>query len=160
MNVSKKEKQEWILANCVDEDGDISLNDLEFPSHDVYFSRVNARTINNNSQKSDYIYNHDQEATGIYNYTQKAKEIYNLRQQAAYKIDNSHQKSERIHNNRQKAEGITNNFQEADKIFNHRQKAKEIDNDYQVLIESKELTMEELLEIAQEKLGVEVKLKQ
>ena len=108
MNLSKEDKEKWILENCVDRDGDIDLRELKFPDHVVLLSRLEAKLIYNNSQK---------------------------------------------------AEEITNGCQEAEYIYNGYQEAEEINNNNQILANTKELELEELLAIAREKLGTEVTLK-
>lgn len=80
MNVSNQEKQEWILANCVDEYGEIILSDLKFPNHEVHLSRIRAEAIYNYTQKAEIIHNGYQKAKIIHNNDQEAKKIFNNNQ--------------------------------------------------------------------------------
>lgn len=82
MNVSKEEKEKWILENCVNEFGYVMLSRLEFPNHSVYLSGMKAKKICNYEQKAERIYNHEQQADTIFNDRQEAGEIYSYNQKA------------------------------------------------------------------------------
>ncbi len=72
-NLTKEEKVEWILENCIDKDGDIDLSDLDFSDvdKDVYISDMLV--------KQD-LYQNNQEVQGnLYQYRQTVQE--NLFQQ-------------------------------------------------------------------------------
>ena len=133
MNLSNQEKQEWILANCVNEYRGIILSDLKFPNHEVYLSSIEAEEIHNNKQQ--------------------AKRIRQRLSNKQKKYLNDHQIAEEIYSNHQKAERIYNNSQEAKEICNNdHQAAKEICNNNQVIIETKSPIQKKIDEL-QEKLN-------
>ena len=71
----KKEVENWILNNCLDEDGDVDLSFLDFSDYVVYISNLEAKKIHNNNQKAHAIFNSVQNANEIDNSYQRANLI-------------------------------------------------------------------------------------
>jgi len=63
---TRQEIQKWILENCVDSDGDVMLNELDFGDKAVYLNRM----------KSDIIYQWGHKAKEIFQSKHEAKEIF------------------------------------------------------------------------------------
>ena len=102
--VSKKEKEKWIIENCIDEHGRIDLNGLNFGERIVCLKGIKTKSI---------IYNGSQAAYEIDNSEQSALIINNVDQMAWYKIRNNGQMS--ILKEQDKKSIIVDNKQEKNK---------------------------------------------
>ena len=97
--VSKKEKEKWLIENCLDSNNHINLSGLNLNDYTFNISGTKAdrffnndiealKVIDNGSQQcpNGKIINADQEAQEIDNSFQKAKETIINKQQKTYEI--------------------------------------------------------------------------
>lgn len=67
MNLSKKEKKQWILENCINSDGDIDLSELDFSDFDGNV------IISNMKVKKDLFQHNQQVESDLYQCFQEVK---------------------------------------------------------------------------------------
>ena len=117
---TKTQIKNWILKNCINDDGYVDLSNIDFEDIGIDLSKIKAKFICNNFQEAK---------NEIYNAFQEGYEIYNGYQKAFNEIYNGYQKSKLINNWHQKAfNEIYNGYQKSEDIFNWNQNAKLIYN--------------------------------
>ena len=113
MTKTKTQIKNWILKNCINDDGYVDLSNLDFEDIGIDLSEIRAKVISNNFQEAYEIYNTHQKAKNeIYNGYQKSKLINNWHQEAEKEIYNGYQKSADIFNWNQDAKLIYNTKKE------------------------------------------------